>query len=185
MPATGPGPGPLRGVRVIEVAAMGPAPFCGMLLADLGADVLRIDRPGGGARRRCSIRPATCCSAGAARWRSTSRGRGPRGAPVTVGAADVLIEGFRRCDGARAWARARLAHNPRLVYGRMTGWGQSGSLAHTAGHDLNYRAVGALHAIGRAGRTGAAAQPGGRFRRRRDAARGGRAGRRAACAPDR
>lgn len=154
MPATGPGPGPLRGVRVIEVAAMGPAPFCGMLLADLGADVLRIDRPGGGAQAAlfdpsCDVlqrgRSAVALDLG--------RAEGRAAALRLVGAADVLIEGFRPGVMERLGLGPEpcLAHNPRLVYGRMTGWGQSGPLAHTAGHDLNYLALsGALHAIGRA-----------------------------------
>ena len=145
--------GPLAGVRVVELAGIGPGPFCGMLLADLGAEVIRVDRPGG---------PSTPISQG---HDITSRGKRrivvdlkhPRGAEVVLrlaAASDVLIEGYRPGVAERlgvgpadCWAR-----NPALVYGRMTGWGQDGPLAQSAGHDIAYIAVtGALHAIGRAG----------------------------------
>jgi alpha-methylacyl-CoA racemase len=140
------GSGPLRGLRVLEFAGLGPAPFCGMLFADLGADVLRIDRPG----------------ARYDRYTIESRGRrslvldlksgaGRETALRLVAKADALIEGFRPGVMERfgLGPDVALARNPRLVYGRMTGWGQSGPYAHRAGHDINYIAItGALHATG-------------------------------------
>jgi alpha-methylacyl-CoA racemase len=145
--------GPLTGVRVVELAGIGPGPFCGMLLADLGAEVIQVDRPGG-APTPVPVRNDV-----------TSRGKRrvvvdlkhPRGAEVVLrlaAASDALIEGYRPGVAERlgigpadCWAR-----NPALVYGRMTGWGQDGPLAASAGHDIGYIAVtGALHAIGRAG----------------------------------
>ena len=145
--------GPLQGVRVIEVAGIGPGPFCAMVLADLGADVVRIDRPPAGGD------PA------AARYDVLNRGRrsvavdlkDPGGPDVVlrlVERADALLEGFRPGVAERLGIgpEACLERNPRLVYGRMTGWGQDGPLAPTAGHDLTYAAVaGALAHIGRAG----------------------------------
>ena len=145
--------GPLAGVRVVELAGIGPGPFCGMLLADLGAEVIRVDRPGGGS------------SPVAVTTDVTSRGKRrivvdlkhPRGAEVVLRLAavsDALIEGYRpgvteRLGIGPADCQAR---NPALVYGRMTGWGQDGPLAASAGHDIAYIAgTGALHAIGRAG----------------------------------
>jgi alpha-methylacyl-CoA racemase len=153
MPATGPGPGPLRGVRVVEFSAMGPAPFCGMLLADLGADVLRIDRPGGGPQAALFDPARDVLQRGRnAVALDLAQADGRAAALRLVGTAEVLIEGFRPGVMERLGLGPEpcLAHNPRLVYGRMTGWGQDGPLAHTAGHDLNYLALsGALHAIGR------------------------------------
>jgi alpha-methylacyl-CoA racemase len=145
--------GPLAGVRVIELAGIGPGPFCGMLLADLGAEVIQVDRPGGAAT------PVP------ARSDVTSRGKRrvvvdlkhPRGAEVVLRLAagsDALIEGYRPGVAERLGVGPAdcLARNPALVYGRMTGWGQDGPLAASAGHDIAYIAVtGALHAIGRAG----------------------------------
>jgi alpha-methylacyl-CoA racemase len=145
--------GPLAGVRVIELAGLGPGPFCGMLLADLGAEVIQVDRPGGA---------ATPVSRGSD---VTSRGKRrvvvdlkhPRGADVVLrlaAASDALIEGYRPGVAERLGVGPAdcLARNPALVYGRMTGWGQDGPLAASAGHDIAYIAVtGALHAIGRAG----------------------------------
>jgi alpha-methylacyl-CoA racemase len=146
-------PGPLRGLTVVELAGIGPAPFAAMLLADLGADVVLVDRP-----------PA---AAPAADLRFAPFNRGKRtvvadlktepGRDVVLGLldrADVLIEGFRPGVAERLGLGPDvvLARNPRLVYGRMTGWGQHGPLSGTAGHDITYLAVsGALHAIGRAG----------------------------------
>jgi alpha-methylacyl-CoA racemase len=147
--ALGQGTGPLRGVRVVELAGIGPGPHACMILADLGADVIRIDRPGG--------QPLT---GGATDL--LNRGR-PSAAldlkhPDAVAAvldlvqsADVLVEGLRPGTTERLGVGpdACLARNPRLVYGRMTGWGQDGPLATTAGHDLGYVAItGALHAMG-------------------------------------
>jgi alpha-methylacyl-CoA racemase len=145
-------PGPLTGVRVVELSGIGPGPFCGMLLADLGAEVIQVDRPGRSAsvvRRRADV---------------TSRGKRrvvvdlkhPRGAEVVLrlaAASDALIEGYRPGVTERLGVGPAdcLARNPALVYGRMTGWGQDGPLASSAGHDIGYIAVtGALHAIGRA-----------------------------------
>lgn len=143
--------GPLAGIRVVEIAGLGPAPFCAMVLADLGADVVCVDR---------------------AAWVGTSepmdvlrRGRRSiavdlkheRGAEVVlrlVEQADVFLEGFRPGVAERLGIGPEpcLLRNPALVYGRMTGWGQDGPLAKVAGHDINYIAVaGALQPIGRAG----------------------------------
>ena len=145
--------GPLAGLKVIEMVGLGPAPFCAMLLADMGAEVIRIDRPG--ATGALGLPP---------RFDITARGRRslvldlrkPGAAAVLltlVEQADALIEGFRPGVMERLGLAPALclARNPRLVYGRMTGWGQHGPLAHAAGHDLNYVAMsGALHAIGSA-----------------------------------
>ncbi|MBM4361532.1 MAG: CoA transferase [Deltaproteobacteria bacterium] len=144
--------GPLHGIRILELAGIGPGPFCGMMLADMGAEVIRIDRPGGGAlaggmhqvlfRSRRNLALDLKRPEGVATLLRLCRG------------ADALFEGFRpgvveRLGvGPEACARA----NPKLVYGRMTGWGQSGPLADRAGHDLNYIALsGALNAVGRRG----------------------------------
>jgi alpha-methylacyl-CoA racemase len=141
--------GPLDGVRVVELAGIGPEPFCGMLLGDMGADVVRVDRP--------PVRGA---------WPDLMA-RGKRsvvvdlkheaGAEVVlrlVASADALLEGFRPGVAERLGLGpdACLARNPRLVYGRMTGWGQDGPLSQTAGHDIDYIALaGTLHPIGAAG----------------------------------
>ena len=147
-PQNGTRSGPLAGLRVVEFAGIGPGPFAAMLLSDMGADVVRIDRPG--ATRRANDIP----------------GRGRRSvaldlknpadvaqALALLGKADALIEGFRPGVMERLGLGPAVvqAANPRLVYGRMTGWGQTGPLAHAAGHDINYIAItGALHAIGTA-----------------------------------
>ncbi|MBO0737468.1 MAG: CoA transferase [Alphaproteobacteria bacterium] len=147
--------GPLAGVRVVELAGIGPGPMCAMLLADLGATVLRIDRPGPsdlGLRReprhdlllrgrRSVVLDLKCPDAKALALRLIAR-------------ADALIEGFRPGVTERLGLGPEdcLKCNPRLVYGRITGWGQDGPLAHAAGHDINYISlVGALHAFGRRG----------------------------------
>ncbi|MET7877550.1 CaiB/BaiF CoA-transferase family protein [Micromonospora profundi] len=144
--------GPLAGVRVLELAGIGPGPFAAMLLADLGADVVRVNRPGPGA-----------LPAGDPRRDLLNRGKRsvvvdlkhPDGAEVVLGLADraaILIEGWRPGVAERLGVgpQAALERNPSLVYGRMTGWGQHGPLAHAAGHDIDYIAVaGALHPIGR------------------------------------
>jgi alpha-methylacyl-CoA racemase len=145
----GQGTGPLKGVKVVEVAGIGPGPHACMILADLGADVIRIDRPGGG-------------MFGSGRHDVLTRGRPsvaldlkrPEAVDTVlelVESADVLIEGMRPGAIERlglgpddCWAR-----NPALVYGRMTGWGQDGPWSQAAGHDMNYIAItGALHASG-------------------------------------
>ncbi|HEY3502452.1 MAG TPA: CaiB/BaiF CoA-transferase family protein [Actinocatenispora sp.] len=145
--------GPLDGIRVVELAGIGPAPFATMLLADLGAEVIRVDRPGG---------RATPVDAG---HRILGRGRrsvavdlkNPDGVAVVLrlaGTADALIEGYRPGVAERLGIGPEpcLAANPRLVYGRMTGWGQDGPLAQRAGHDIDYIALaGALSMVGRRG----------------------------------
>jgi alpha-methylacyl-CoA racemase len=146
----GRGTGPLRGVRVVEVAGIGPGPHAAMTLADLGADVIRVERPAGGT------------GAGPREHDLLNRGRpsvaldlkDPAAAAVVldlVERADVLTEGMRpgAMERLGLGPDACLARNPRLVYARMTGWGQDGPLARVAGHDLTYIAVaGALHGLG-------------------------------------
>jgi alpha-methylacyl-CoA racemase len=144
-------PGPLDGVRVLELPALGPVPFLGMLLADLGADVIRIDRRSAAS----GLGDALAASPLGRGRRSIGLDlRTPPGAEVALKLADscdALIEGFRPGVAERLGIGpdAVLARNPRLVYGRMTGWGQDGPLAPTAGHDITYLAVtGLLHGIG-------------------------------------
>ena len=141
--------GPLTGVRVIELQGIGPGPFCGMMLADMGAEIIRIDRAGSVGR---DATPADVLARG-----RKSIGvdlKNPDGVETVlklVETADVLIEGFRPGVTERLGIGPDdcLARNPKLVYGRMTGWGQTGSMASAAGHDINYIALsGALHAIG-------------------------------------
>lgn len=142
--------GPLAGVRVVELAGIGPGPHAAMLLADLGADVVRIDRPG-----RPFASEVSPLMRG--RRRLLIDVRQPEGRAVVlelIENADVLIEGYRPGVTERLGIGPEdcLARNSRLVYGRITGWGQDGPLAHQAGHDINYLAVtGVLHAIGRGG----------------------------------
>jgi alpha-methylacyl-CoA racemase len=141
--------GPLQGVKVVEMAGIGPISFAGMMLADLGAEVTRIERP----------------STGGVVWGASpvlDRGREPRQVDLKtpagieavlglVGEAEVLIEGFRPGVMERLGLGPEecLGRNPALVYGRMTGWGQTGRYAHTAGHDITYLAIsGALHMVG-------------------------------------
>jgi alpha-methylacyl-CoA racemase len=144
--ARGMGSGPLAGLRVLEFAAIGPVPYCGMLFSDMGADVLRIDRPG----------------AQYDRYMVETRGRRslvldlkqPRDLETALrlaGKADVLLEGLRPgvMERLGIGPDVALARNPKLVYGRMTGWGQQGPYAKLPGHDINFVAIsGALHAIG-------------------------------------
>lgn len=144
--------GPLAGVRVVELGGIGPGPHAAMILADLGADVVRVERPAGGLR----VLPP-----GTADWLHRSRRsvaadlKSPAGLALVRGLldrADVLIEGYR------PGVAERLGHpgpepchasNPCLVYARMTGWGQTGPLATDAGHDINYLGLtGLLHALG-------------------------------------
>jgi alpha-methylacyl-CoA racemase len=144
-------PGPLTGVRVLELPAIGPVPFLGMLLADLGGDVIRIDKLAGTG----GLADALAASPMGRGRRSIGLDlRKPGGAEVALRLAescDALIEGFRPGVAERLGVGpdAVLARNPKLVYGRMTGWGQDGPLAATAGHDITYLAItGLLHGIG-------------------------------------
>lgn len=144
--------GPLAGVKVVEIASLAPAPFGAMILADMGADVLRIERAGSHAG---ITPPAGPLDRG--RRSIALNLKEPVGVEVVlglIGEADVFIEGFRPGVAERLGIGPEviLQRNPRLVYGRMTGWGQDGPLAARAGHDINYIAVaGALEPIGRAG----------------------------------
>ncbi|MFD5573259.1 CaiB/BaiF CoA transferase family protein [Streptomyces cadmiisoli] len=144
--------GPLTGVRVVELAGIGPGPFAAMLLADLGADVVRVDRPGGSG---LAVNPT---------FDITNRNKrsvvvdlkspdGPSRVLDLAERADILIEGYRPGVAERLGVGPRACHarNPALVYGRMTGWGQDGPLADRAGHDIAYIALtGTLGMIGRA-----------------------------------
>ncbi len=143
--------GPLTGIRVIELGGLGPGPFATMTLADLGADVVRIDRPGA-----VSVFPGEPGQDLLNRGKRSvaldlKRPEAVDAVLTSLAGADILVEGSRPGVAERlglgpqdCWAR-----NPRLVYGRMTGWGQTGPLARTAGHDVNYIALtGALHALG-------------------------------------
>ena len=146
-------PGPLTGIKVLELPAIGPVPFLGMLLADLGAEVTRIDRLTPGVDPLTTILGATG-PLGRGRKSVAVDLRQPAGAAVALDLAagvDVLIEGFRPGVAERLGIGPdqALARNPALVYGRMTGWGQDGPLAPTAGHDITYLAIsGLLHGIG-------------------------------------
>jgi len=146
--------GPLEGVKIIEIAGIGPGPFAAMMLSDMGAEVLRVDRPSGGSMRFDT-----------GQFDFLSRGRrsvavdlkSPDGTAFVldlVANADALLEGFRPgvMERLGLGPDVCLERNPALVYGRMTGWGQEGPLAQAAGHDINYIALGgALAHIGRAG----------------------------------
>ncbi|MBB3083647.1 CaiB/BaiF CoA transferase family protein [Geodermatophilus sabuli] len=144
--------GPLAGIRVVELAGLGPAPYACMLLAELGADVVRVDRPGGGTQLVPPAREALHRS----RPSVAVDLKSPDGRDVVlrlVESADVLVEALRPGVIERLGLGPDdcLARNPRLVYARMTGWGQEGPLAARAGHDINYLGLtGALHAIGTA-----------------------------------
>ena len=147
--------GPLTGVRVIEVAGIGPGPFCAMMLADMGADVVRVDRASAVRGGDPDHPPRDLLNRGR---RSVGIDlKSPEGVEVVmslVEGADALLEGFRPGVAERLGIGPAdcLDRNPRLVYGRMTGWGQDGPYASAAGHDLNYIALaGALHGIGRQG----------------------------------
>ncbi|MFI0423681.1 CaiB/BaiF CoA transferase family protein [Spongiactinospora sp. 9N601] len=145
--------GPLGGMRVLEIAGLGPGPFCGMLLADLGADVVRVDRPGGG----FGFVPAGLDLLNRGKRSIVADLGEPAGVELTLALAeraDVMFEGFRPGVAERLGIGPDvcLRRRPGLVYGRMTGWGQRGPLARTAGHDIDYIALaGPLHAIGPAG----------------------------------
>jgi alpha-methylacyl-CoA racemase len=145
--------GPLEGVRVVEFAGLGPGPFCGMLLADLGADVVRIDRRTGPAGLLGALGTTSLLDRGKRSIALDLKDAADLGVVrALVARADVLIEGFRPGVMERLGLGPEdlLAANPALVYGRMTGWGQTGPLAHSAGHDIGYIALtGALGATGR------------------------------------
>lgn len=152
-------PGPLAHLTVIELAAIGPGPFACMVLADLGATVVRVDRlPGPPSRGGLEDLMRNDGIVDRGRQSIAVNTKDPRGVEAVlrlVASADVLIEGFRPgvAEKLGLGPEACRARNPRLVYGRMTGWGQSGPLAQAAGHDLNYIALsGALHAMGPADR---------------------------------
>jgi alpha-methylacyl-CoA racemase len=160
MSAPGPGErraGPLNGIRVLELAGIGPGPFCAMMLADSGATVLRIDRPA--ADRSPGLSPARPERELLNRGRQSAmldlkRPRAVDALLRLIDQADVLLEGFRPGVAERLGVGPDvcLQRNPRLVYARMTGWGQDGPLSATVGHDIGYIArTGALHALGRAG----------------------------------
>jgi alpha-methylacyl-CoA racemase len=143
--------GPLRGIRIVEIAGIGPGPFCAMMLADMGAEVIRVDRlkaKGSGSHREVFLRGRRSIAVNL---------KDPDGVETVlrlIEKADALIEGFRPGVMERLGLGPEicLERNPRLVYGRMTGWGQTGPLSQAAGHDINYIALsGALHAIGRKG----------------------------------
>ena len=147
--------GPLAGLRVLEFEAIGPGPFAGMMLADMGADVLLVDRPvdgelGFGRERRFDV-----MLRGRRSLTLDLKSEGGTEAALRLAEkADALIEGFRPgvMERLGLGPEAMLARNPRLVYGRMTGWGQDGPLSARAGHDINYIALtGVLNAIGRSG----------------------------------
>ena len=149
------GKGPLAGIRIVEFAGIGPGPFCGMMLADHGAEVIRIDRASGG---RGGSQPVSTKDVLARGRKSVALNLksedGVALARKLCASADGLIEGFRPgvMERLGLGADEMLGLNPRLVYARMTGWGQDGPLAQAAGHDLNYIAItGALDSIGAKG----------------------------------
>ena len=147
--------GPLAGVRIIELAGIGPGPFCAMMLADMGADVIRVERSAAVRGGDPDVPPADVMLRG--RRSIGIDMKSPDGLEAVmklIESADGLIEGFRPGVTERLGVGPEdcLARNPRLVYGRMTGWGQEGPYAHAAGHDINYIALaGALEPMGRAG----------------------------------
>ena len=143
--------GPLQGIKIVELAGIGPGPFCAMMLADMGAEVIRVDRlsaKGTGSRRDVYLRGRRSIAV------DLKHADGVATVLRLSETADALIEGFRPGVMERLGLGPEicLARNPRLIYGRMTGWGQTGPLKDAAGHDINYIALtGALHAIGRKG----------------------------------
>ncbi len=145
--------GPLSGVKIVEFGGIGPPPMCGMLLADMGADILRIDRtqPSGlglPVAARYSIMDRSRCSVAI----DLKKPEGVEAVMRLLEQADGMIEGFRPgvMERLGLGPEAVWARNPRLVFGRVTGWGQTGPLSHAAGHDINYISlIGAAHAIGR------------------------------------
>ncbi|MCW3472818.1 CoA transferase [Rhodococcus pyridinivorans] len=144
-------PGPLNGCRVIELAGLGPAPFAAMTLADMGAEVIRIERPGGSGFFP-GLEHLDILNRGKKSVALDLKDAGAVEAVLEmVTKVDILLEGYRPGVAERLGLGPEhcLSRNPRLVYGRMTGWGQTGPLSHSAGHDIGYIALtGALHAIG-------------------------------------
>jgi alpha-methylacyl-CoA racemase len=154
--------GPLEGVRIIELAGIGPAPFCAMLLSDMGAEVIRVDRAANVGHDDSRVGGPV---GEEHRFNLLARGRrniavdlkNPAGVDAVlrlIDRSDALIEGFRPgvMERLGLGPAVCLARNPKLVFGRMTGWGQDGPIAHTAGHDINYIALsGVLYSIGEAG----------------------------------
>jgi alpha-methylacyl-CoA racemase len=148
-------PGPLAGTKIIEIAGIGPGPFCAMMLADMGADVIRVDR----AQNVTGGNPASPPSDVLMRGRRSigvdlKHPDGVETILALIESADAILEGFRPgvMERLGLGPDAALSRNPRLVYGRMTGWGQDGPYSSTAGHDINYIALaGALDAIGNKG----------------------------------
>ncbi len=147
--------GPLRGYRLIEIEALGPGPFCGMMLSDMGAEIIRVQRPrssepppGTGSKRDVLLRGRPAVSIDLKK---------PEGAALVldlVSKADGLFEGFRPgvMERLGLGPDVCLERNPRLIYGRVTGWGQTGPLSARAGHDINFIGLsGVLHSIGRSG----------------------------------
>src|SRR6201986_516059 len=139
--------GPLHGIRIVEFAGIGPGPFAAMLLSDMGAEVIRIDRKGGRSPAKTEIymrgRKAVALD--------MKKPEAVEAALKLIDKADALIEGFRPgvMESLGVGPDVCLKRNPKLVFGRMTGWGQTGPLSQAAGHDMNYIAIsGALHAIG-------------------------------------
>jgi alpha-methylacyl-CoA racemase len=147
--------GPLAGVKILEFEAIGPAPFAGMLLADMGADVLIVDRPGDSGLGLKRTRSQDVMLRGKRSVMLDLKSNDARHAALElVSRADALIEGFRPgvMERLGLGPAEALKRNPKLVYGRMTGWGQEGPLAQRAGHDINYIALaGVLNAFGRKG----------------------------------
>ena len=150
--------GPLHGVKVIEFAALGPCPMAAMILADLGAEVVRIERkPAPGAKPASDLFDPKIDILNRSRRVLTLDLKKPEGLAAVrelVSQADILVEGYRPgvMERLGVGPDESLATNPKLVYGRMTGWGQNGPLAHSAGHDINYLSLsGALHTIGAPG----------------------------------
>lgn len=146
--------GPLAGLKVVELAGIGPVPHAGMILADLGAEVVRIDRPSGGLRLGPADAPDPTLRGRRRVSANLKEAAGREAVLRLVSHADVLLEGLRPGVTERLGVGPSECHdrNPRLVYARMTGWGQDGPLAHRAGHDINYISLaGVLHAIGREG----------------------------------
>jgi alpha-methylacyl-CoA racemase len=147
--------GPLDGLKILEIAGIGPGPFASMMLSDMGAEILRIDRPTGAPSGDPASPPLDFLARGR---RSVGLDlKNPEGVELLlklVESADAILEGFRPgvMERMGIGPDVCLERNPRIVYGRITGWGQEGPLAHAAGHDINYIALaGALESIGRPG----------------------------------